>query len=306
MTGHKSVLLAEVVAALEPKPGKHIVDGTLGGGGHTYALLEKGAKVIGIDKDAAQLERTKEFLKSQNVVYIHDDFKNIKEILKTVNLENLKISNNIDGVLLDLGVSSFQLDEPERGFSYARPAPLDMRMDNTNPFSAEEVVNRYSEEGLVKILFEYGEEKFARRIAAKIIAARPIRSTTQLAEIVKNAIPAPARRTGGNPAKRTFQAIRIEVNGELEGLSQAVSDFIEMLAPGGVLAVISFHSLEDRAVKIAMKTAEKPCTCPSDFPMCVCGKKSLGKCSKLIIPSETEILDNPRAAGAKLRVFRKN
>ena len=270
-------------------------------------ILARGAgRVIGIDKDeeaiARVAQRTAEYRGCMQIV--HDDYKNIKEILRELEIDG------IDGALLDLGVSSYQIDTAERGFSYSKDAPLDMRMDQTKPFSAYDVVNGYDRKELERILREYGEERFAARIAERIVREREIEqinSTLRLAAIVKEAIPAPARRAGGNPAKRTFQAIRIEVNGELSELSRAVADFIDVLNPGGRLCIITFHSLEDRIVKTAMKTAQDPCTCPKDFPICVCGKKPLGKMEpkKPILPTEEEIEKNPRSKSAKLRIFWK-
>ena len=212
-----------------------------------------------------------------------------------------------DGALLDLGVSSFQLDEAERGFSYSKEAPLDMRMDQSSSLSAYQVVNEYPQRDLARILYEYGEESFGNKIAAAIVKSRPIETTTQLAEIIKNAIPAAKRRSGGHPAKKSFQAIRIEVNGELDSLKDTVNDFIDVLAPGGRLAIITFHSLEDRIVKKVFQTAQNPCTCPPDFPKCVCGKVSKGKIitRKPILPDAAEIEQNPRSRSAKLRIFER-
>ena len=303
MSGHISVMFDECMAGLNLSTGKLIVDGTLGGGGHTEGILKEGCKVIGIDKDSDAIERCRERLRyySDRITLVRDDFKNITEILSALDVEK------IDGAILDLGVSSYQLDERERGFSYSADAPLDMRMDKDAELSARTVVNEYEEERLKRILYEYGEEKFSARIAHSIVLNRPLETTGELAEIVKNAIPAAARRTGGNPSKRTFQAVRIEVNGELEGLEDAIGDYIDALAPGGVLAVISFHSLEDRAVKRAFRKAENPCTCPPDFPQCVCGKKPKGKASprKPILPTAEETENNPRSKSAKLRLFVK-
>ena len=303
MSGHTSVLYHECLDALRLKSGGVYIDGTLGGGGHSEGILKSGAQLIAFDKDGDAIERCKKRLAEYagSFTLVRSDFKDVKRVLKDMGI------SQVDGAMLDLGVSSFQLDEQERGFSYNKDAPLDMRMDRRSELNAHKIVNTYSEQQLKKIIYEYGEEKFAPRIARGIIAARPIDTTAQLAEIVKNAIPSAARRTGGHPAKRTFQAIRIEVNAELEGLSRAVSDFIDVLAPGGRLAVISFHSLEDRAVKRAMQTAENPCTCPSSFPQCVCGKIPLGRRvnRKPILPGEQEQNENPRSRSAKLRVFEK-
>ncbi len=303
-TGHYSVLLDECMSALPLESGQVFVDGTLGGGGHSEAILQgSSGRLIAIDKDGQALERCEKRLApyTGRFTLVRDDFKNIKQILR-----NLEIAA-VDGALLDLGVSSFQFDEGERGFSYSKEAPLDMRMDKDSDLSAYDVVNTYDKKELARILFQFGEEKFAMRIAERIIASRPVSTTTELAEIVKEAIPAAKRRTGGHPAKRSFQAIRIEVNGELDHLSEAVEDFIDVLAPGGILAVITFHSLEDRAVKQAFKKAENPCTCPPDFPKCVCGKLPKGKIitRKPILPSGEEIEENLRSRSAKLRVFQK-
>ena len=303
MTGHVSVLYEESLKALLPAEGKVMVDGTLGGGGHTEGLLRAGYRVVGIDKDAAAIERCRERLApfGEQISLVKDDFKHIKAVLDRLGIEK------IDGALLDLGVSSYQLDEGERGFSYSKEAPLDMRMDRESGLSAYDVVNGYSASELRRIIFTYGEDKFAGRIAAAMVRNRPIETTTELSEIIKAAIPAAKRRTGGHPAKRTFQAIRIEVNGELEGLEQALQDYIDVLAPGGRLAVITFHSLEDRAVKQTFRTAENPCTCPPDYPQCVCGKKPKGRLvnRKPILPGEAELAHNPRSRSAKLRIFEK-
>lgn len=303
MSGHISVLYQECLDALALKSEGVYVDGTLGGGGHSEGILMSGAKLIALDKDGDAIERCEKRLEKYagNFTLVRSDFKNVKRVLSELGVDQ------VDGAILDLGVSSFQLDEEERGFSYNKDAPLDMRMDRRSELSAEIVVNEYSEQQLKKLIYEYGEEKFAPRIARAIVAARPVKTTVQLAEIIKSAIPAAARRTGGHPAKRTFQAIRIEVNAELEGLTTAVSDFIDILAPGGRLAVISFHSLEDRAVKQAMQRAENPCTCPSSFPQCICGKAPLGKRvnRKPVLPTQAEQEENPRSRSAKLRVFER-
>lgn len=303
MSGHISVLYQECLDALALKPEGVYVDGTLGGGGHSEGILMSGAKLIALDKDGDAIERCEKRLEKYagNFTLVRSDFKNVKRVLSELGVDQ------VDGAILDLGVSSFQLDEEERGFSYNKDAPLDMRMDRRSELSAEIVINEYSEQQLKKLIYEYGEEKFAPRIARAIVAARPVKTTVQLAEIIKSAIPAAARRTGGHPAKRTFQAIRIEVNAELEGLTTAVSDFIDILAPGGRLAVISFHSLEDRAVKQAMQRAENPCTCPSSFPQCICGKAPLGKRvnRKPVLPTQAEQEENPRSRSAKLRVFER-
>lgn len=304
MSGHVSVLYEQSLAALPLKTGNLFIDGTLGGGGHSEGILKASrAKLIAIDKDIAAIERCKQRLApyAQRISFVHDDFKNIVQIMRDMG------EPKADGALLDLGVSSFQLDEAERGFSYSKEAPLDMRMDQSSSLSAYQVVNEYEQRDLARILYEYGEESFGSKIAAAIVKNRPIQTTTQLAEIVKNAIPAAKRRSGGHPAKKSFQAIRIEVNGELDSLKDTVNDFIDALAPGGRLAIITFHSLEDRIVKKVFQTAQNPCTCPPDFPKCICGKVSKGKIitRKPILPDEAEIEQNPRSRSAKLRIFER-
>lgn len=303
---HKSVLLKETIEYLKIKPDGIYVDGTLGGGGHSYEILkliEKG-KLIAIDRDmdaiSAASEKLKEF---NNVVYVHDNYKNIKDILKKFNIAN------VDGILLDLGVSSYQLDKAKRGFSYMHDAPLDMRMDRESQLTADYIVNKYTEDDIAKILNDYGEEKWAKRIAKFIVDEReksPIKTTFQLVDIIKNAIPASARRKGPHPAKRTFQAIRIEVNDELKGLDNAISDMIDVLKPEGRIAIITFHSLEDRIVKNTYKKLENPCTCPPQMP-CICGKKPVIKIitKRPITPEKNEIEINPRARSAKLRIAEK-
>ena len=303
MSGHIPVLFHACMEALAPIQGIY-VDGTLGGGGHAKGVLERGAdRLIGFDKDEDAIERCRSVLApwGDRVTLVHADFKQADQVLHELGIPG------VDGVVLDLGVSSFQLDEAERGFSYSKQAPLDMRMDRSAQRTAETVVNTYSQADLTRILRVYGEEKFAARIARTIVDRRPVHTTLELEEAVKAAIPAAARRTGGHPAKRTFQAIRIEVNRELEGLEEATGAFIDMLNPGGKLAVITFHSLEDRAVKQAMRHAEHPCTCPPDFPVCVCGAVAKGRMypHRPIVPDEQEVGDNPRARSAKLRVFVK-
>lgn len=304
MSGHVSVLYEQSLAALPLKTGNLFIDGTLGGGGHSEGILGASkARLIAIDKDIAAIERCKQRLAPyvQRVTFVHDDFKNIAQIMQGMG------EQKADGALLDLGVSSFQLDEAERGFSYSKEAPLDMRMDQSSSLSAYQVVNEYQQRDLARILYEYGEESFGSKIAAAIVKNRPIETTTQLAEIIKNAIPAAKRRSGGHPAKKSFQAIRIEVNGELDSLKDTVNAFLGVLAPGGRLAIITFHSLEDRIVKKVFQTAQNPCTCPPDFPKCICGKVSKGKIitRKPILPSEAEIEENPRSRSAKLRIFER-
>lgn len=306
---HKPVMLAECIEALDIKPNGIYLDGTMGGGGHSREIakrLTSGGRLIAVDRDAdaheAARERLREYI--DRVTFIRDDFKNA-----CADLDELGIGG-LDGVLLDLGVSSWQLDSAERGFSYMKDAPLDMRMDRSAGESAYEVVNGYTESELVRILREYGEEKLAGRIAARIVRERekaPIRTTLQLAELVAGCYPAATRHKFGNPAKRTFQAIRIEVNGELEGLSEAVTALARRLVPGGRMAVITFHSLEDRIVKNAFRQMSLSCTCPPDFPVCVCGKVKEVELvnSKPITASAAELRENPRAESAKLRIIRR-
>jgi len=304
---HVSVLLNECIEALDIKQGGIYVDCTMGGGGHSKEILgklKKTGRLIGIDQDTNALEASKKRLKEyDNVTYIHDNFYNIDSILENLNIDK------VDGILMDLGVSSHQLDEAERGFSYMKDAPLDMRMDRNQSLSAYEVVNTYSEEALYRILKEYGEERFAKKIA-RIIAERraikPVETTFELVDIIKAAIPAKFRREG-HPGKKTFQAIRIEVNQELQILDKAIKDSIGRLNHGGRIAIITFHSLEDRLVKNIFKEQENPCTCPKDFPQCVCGKKPTIKIitRKPIIPGDQEMDENPRSKSAKLRVAEK-
>jgi len=307
--GHVSVLFDESIENLNLRPGMLAVDATLGGGGHTAAIIEKIAPsgmLIGIDKDYAALERCEDRFAdaAAKTILIKDDFKNIKNILKACNIQG------VDAIIADLGVSSYQLEEAERGFSYNEDARLDMRMDKESCLSAYEVVNSYSTASLTRIFRDYGEEKWAARVAQFITEARnqkKIETTLELVDIIKRAIPAGARRDGPHPAKRIFQAIRIEVNSELSGLEQAVNDFVEVLNPGGRLCIITFHSLEDRIVKQAMKKLYNPCVCPPGSPICVCGKKRTIDLitRKPIIPSDTELENNPRARSAKLRVIEK-
>jgi 16S rRNA (cytosine1402-N4)-methyltransferase len=302
---HTTVLLLETVNSLPLETGKIFVDCTLGGGGHSLEILKSSeARLIAIDKDEYAIDYSKERLKeySDRITFVRSDFREIRKVLEDLGVEK------VDGLIADLGVSSFQLDDESRGFSYMKDSPIDMRMDRDDPFSAEQIVNGYPKDELIRILYEYGEEKYAPRIAEAIIRNRPIETTGQLSEIVKSALPAAERRKNHHPAKKTFQAIRIETNGELETLKSAVEDFIDVLNDGGIAAIITFHSLEDRIVKEAFRKAENPCTCPPSFPVCVCGKKSRGRVitKKPIVPSEEEVEDNPRARSAKLRVFRKS
>lgn len=305
---HVSVLLNEVIEGLNIMASGTYVDCTLGGAGHSSEIisrLSENGKLIGIDQDLEALSAAKAKLSAYgNVTYVHSNFTNIAEVL-----EELKIQS-VDGILMDLGVSSYQLDNGERGFSYMKDAPLDMRMNREADLTAYEVVNDYSEQRLYEIIRDYGEEKFASRIAKFIAAERqkaPINSTLELVEIIKAAIPAKARREGPHPAKRTFQAIRIEVNGELEILDKAIEGSIDKLASGGRLAIITFHSLEDRIVKNKFKDLADPCKCPKDLPLCVCGKLPKIKIisRKPIEPTEEEVNENPRSRSAKLRIAEK-
>ncbi len=305
---HRSVLLQETIEGLCIRPEGTYVDGTLGGGGHSCCILEKlndQGRLIGIDQDGAAVAAAGERLERfTNVTIIRDNYCNIRQILESLNIQM------VDGIVLDLGVSSYQLDTPERGFSYMSDAPLDMRMDQRNPVTAADIVNGYSQSDLTRILRVYGEEKFAANIAKNIAAARadgPIRTTGELVGIIKASIPMKVQKTMGHPAKQTFQAIRIELNHELGVLSDSLDTMIDLLKPGGRLAVITFHSLEDRIVKNIFKNAQDPCTCPPDFPECVCGKVSKGRIitRKPIVPSEAEMKLNPRSKSAKLRIFCK-
>lgn len=301
---HIPVMLDECIEGLDIKQGGTYVDGTLGGCGHSRHIVSKGVKLIGIDRDITAINVAKERLKDFDVTLVNDNYDNISQILSNLGVEH------IDGALLDLGVSSYQLDTPERGFSYRFDAPLDMRMDTAMPLTAEKVVNTYEARALEKVLFEYGEERYSRAIVRKIIEARetkPIKTTFELVDIIKSAMPPKALREGKHPAKRTFQALRIEVNEELIHLGKTVEDFCEALNPGGRLAIITFHSLEDRIVKTAFNRLATGCTCPKDFPVCVCGNKPKAKVitKKPILPTEEELKNNPRSASAKLRILEK-
>lgn len=306
---HVSVLLNETIDALNIKNNGIYVDCTLGGGGHSYKICEKifpEGRLIGIDQDDDALTAAGERLNKFNSIttYVHSNFSDISSVL-----ENLDIPK-VDGILMDLGVSSYQLDEADRGFSYQNEARLDMRMDRTRSFSAYEVVNKYSEKDLARIIKLYGEEKWSSRIAKFIVENRedsPIETTADLVEIIKKAVPAKARREGPHPAKRTFQAIRIEVNSELDILERAIEDAVDKLNVGGRLCIITFHSLEDRIVKETFKRIANPCTCPVTIPVCVCGKTPKLKIisRKPIIPGEEELNVNPRARSAKLRIAEK-
>ena len=304
---HKPVLLKECIEGLNIKKDGIYVDGTLGGAGHSKEILRKLSNkglLIGIDRDEEALNAAKQnLLEFNNVKYIHGNHDDIKTILEEIGIEK------VDGILLDLGVSSYQLDERNRGFSYLGENELDMRMDKTQTLTAKTVVNTYKEENLANIIYEYGEEKFSRSIARNICNYRKqkeIETTKELVEIIEKSIPK-SKQNGGHPAKKTFQAIRIEVNDEIKPLEKTVADCIDVLAPKGRLCIITFHSLEDRAVKNAFNKAKGICTCPKDLPYCVCGAKELGKVinKKPIIASKQEQEENTRSKSAKLRIFEK-
>ena len=306
---HPSVLLEETIENLNIVPDGIYVDGTLGGGGHAFQvcsrLSEKG-HFIGIDQDAAAIQAAGDRLKpfEDKVTIVRSNYSDMKQVLKELGI------STVNGIVLDLGVSSYQLDTAERGFSYRENAPLDMRMDQRQDKTARDIVNGYSEMELYRMIRDYGEDKFAKNIAKHIVRARqngPVETTDELTEIIKAAIPMKFRAVGGHPAKRTFQAIRIELNQELEVLKGHLNEMIELLAPKGRICIITFHSLEDRIVKNIFRKCENPCECPPSFPTCVCGKKSLGKVitRKPILPSEEELEVNPRSKSAKLRVFER-
>lgn len=305
---HVSVLLNECIENLNIKPDGIYVDGTMGGAGHSLEIVKKLSEkgmLIGIDRDEEALAVAKERLKEfNNVKYVHDNHDNIDEIIKNLNIKG------VDGILLDLGVSSYQIDEKTRGFTYMDDGPLDMRMDKSQKLTAEYIVNNYKEQDLARIIFEYGEEKFSRKIARNICEYRKnkkIETTGELVKIIEKSIPGKFREKNSHPAKRTFQAIRIEVNNEIEPLYNTIKNSITALNTKGRLCVITFHSLEDRMVKKAYVDAEGKCTCPKDLPYCVCGNVSLGKIitKKPILPTEKEIQENSRSRSAKLRVFEK-
>lgn len=306
---HKSVLLEETIEGLDIKPDGIYVDGTLGGGGHSYEIAKKLSEkghLYGIDQDEAAIEAAGERLKEykDRVTIIRDNYENAVSDLKQSGM------TGVDGIILDLGVSSYQLDTVERGFSYKYDTALDMRMDLRQPLSAKEIVNDYSQADLARIIRDYGEDKFANNIAKHIVAARqkkPIETTYELNDIIKAAIPAKMRAEGGHPSKRTFQAIRIECNRELDVLKNSLEEMIRFLNPGGRICIITFHSLEDRIVKSMFKKQENPCTCPPGFPVCTCGKTSLGKVitRKPILPSDEELEVNSRSKSAKLRIFER-
>ena len=306
---HKSVLLEETIEGLHIRPDGTYVDGTLGGGGHAYEIAkrlgDKGS-IIGIDQDAAAIEaagiRLKDF--GEKVTIVRSNYCEMKSQLRRLGIDR------VDGIILDLGVSSYQLDTAERGFSYREDAPLDMRMDTRQERTARDIVNDYSEMELYRVIRDYGEDKFAKNIAKHIVAARskaPIETTGQLSGIIRQSIPMKYQKMSGHPAKRTFQAIRIELNRELDVLKDSLDDMIDLLNPGGRLCIITFHSLEDRIVKSAFRKNEHPCTCPPDFPVCVCGKVSKGKVitRKPILPTKEEQEYNSRSKSAKLRIFER-
>jgi S-adenosyl-methyltransferase MraW len=305
---HKSVLLHESIALLNLKPGMTVVDGTLGGGGHAAEILKRitpGGTLIGIDRDEFALGQAREALKAYgNVEYVHGDFRDIKSILSMLDIKG------IDGAVLDLGVSSFQLDQCNRGFSYKQDSRLDMRMNKEDKTCAADIVASYAQRDLERIFREYGEERWAARIAEFIVrerSQRPITTTTELVDVIKKAVPSGARKDGPHPGRRVFQALRIEVNGELDAIHTALADFAEVMNEGARIAVITFHSLEDRIVKQEFRRLERPCECPSGFPVCVCGKVPVGRVvtGKPIVPSEEETEENNRARSAKLRAFEK-
>lgn len=304
---HKPVMLEECIQGLKINPKGTYIDGTLGGAGHSKEIvkrLEKQGRLIGIDRDEEALQAAKENLKEfSNITYVHDNHDNIKDIVTQLQIDK------VDGILLDLGVSSYQLDERNRGFSYLGENDLDMRMDKSQKLTAKEVVNEYPEEELANLIYEYGEERFSRQIARNICISRKektIKTTKNLVEIIEKSIPK-SKQKDGHPAKRTFQAIRIEVNNEIKPLYQTIRDSIECLKEGGRLCVITFHSLEDRAVKNAYIEAKGKCSCPSDLPYCVCGAKQLGRIitKKPIIATKKELEENTRSKSAKLRIFER-
>ena len=306
---HRSVLLDECIEGLNIDPAGIYVDGTAGGGGHSLEIVKRltaGGRLIAIDRDDAALAAASKRLAdySDRVTFVKSNFSSVKEVLESLGIEK------INGILMDLGVSSYQLDTPERGFSHNSDAPLDMRMDTSAPLDAYMVVNNYTRDQLKKIIYDYGEDRFAPRIANAIVNARelkPIETTGELVKIIKSAIPAAAREGGHHPAKRTFQAIRIEVNGELDAIEPAIDSAVQMLAEGGRICIITFHSLEDRIVKQTYAKHAEGCTCPKNFPVCVCGKTPEVKVvtRKPIVPSERELEENPRSRSSKLRIAEK-
>ena len=306
---HRSVLLEETIEGLHIKPDGIYVDGTLGGGGHAVEVCSRlGNKgiFVGVDQDAAAIEAAGQRLKGfgEKVRIVRSNYRDVKSQLQKLGIDK------VDGIILDLGVSSYQLDTAERGFSYREDAPLDMRMDTRQVRTARDIVNEYSEMELFHVIRDYGEDRFAKNIAKHLVKRRkekPVETTGELAEIIKGAIPMKYQKKSGHPAKRTFQAIRIELNRELEVLKDSLDDMIELLNPGGRLCIITFHSLEDRIVKSAFRRNENPCTCPPDFPVCVCGNVSKGRIvtKKPVLPGEREMEENSRSKSAKLRIFER-
>lgn len=306
---HTSVLLHETVDSLNIRPDGIYVDGTLGGGGHAGEVAKRlgpGGRLIGIDQDADAIRAASEHLAAyqDKVTIVRNNYVNICQVLAELGIEKA------DGIYLDLGVSSYQLDTAERGFTYREDAPLDMRMDQRNSQTAADIVNTYSESDLYRIIRDYGEDKFAKNIAKHIVRVRqekPFETTGELIEVIKAAIPMKMRATGGHPAKRTFQALRIELNHELDVLNQSIDRMIDLLNPGGRLSIITFHSLEDRIVKTRFRENENPCICPPGFPVCMCGRVSKGRVvtRKPIIPTEEELERNKRSKSSKLRVFER-
>ena len=306
---HVSIMLNEVIENLDIKSNGIYVDGTLGGAGHAWHICKRlgsGGRLIGIDQDAAAIEASKKRLAEfgDKVTVVRSNYCHMKDLLWQMEIDR------VDGILLDLGVSSYQFDNAQRGFSYREDAPLDMRMDQRQEMTARDIVNTYSERELYRIIRDFGEDRFAKNIARHICLARqkkPIETTFELSDVIKAAIPRKMRATGGHPAKKTFQAIRIELNQELAVLQDSLNDMIDLLAENGRICIITFHSLEDRIVKTIFKKNENPCECPPGFPVCVCGKKSKGKVitRKPILPTLKEMEENPRSKSAKLRVFMK-
>ena len=306
---HRSVLLEETIEGLHIKPDGIYVDGTLGGGGHAFEVCSRlGNKgiFVGVDQDAAAIEAAGQRLKGfgEKVRIVRSNYRDVKSQLQKLGIDK------VDGIILDLGVSSYQLDTAERGFSYREDAPLDMRMDTRQVRTARDIVNEYSEMELFHVIRDYGEDRFAKNIAKHLVKRRkekPVETTGELAEIIKGAIPMKYQKKSGHPAKRAFQAIRIELNRELEVLKDSLDDMIELLNPGGRLCIITFHSLEDRIVKSAFRRNENPCTCPPDFPVCVCGNVSKGRIvtKKPVLPGEREMEENSRSKSAKLRIFER-
>ena len=306
---HRSVLLEETIEGLHIKPDGIYVDGTLGGGGHAFEVCSRlGNKgiFVGVDQDAAAIEAAGQRLKGfgEKVRIVRSNYRDVKSQLQKLGIDK------VDGIILDLGVSSYQLDTAERGFSYREDAPLDMRMDTRQVRTARDIVNEYSEMELFHVIRDYGEDRFAKNIAKHLVKRRkekPVETTGELAEIIKGAIPMKYQKKSGHPAKRSFQAIRIELNRELEVLKDSLDDMIELLNPGGRLCIITFHSLEDRIVKSAFRRNENPCTCPPDFPVCVCGNVSKGRIvtKKPVLPGEREMEENSRSKSAKLRIFER-